>query len=336
MSNRPRMLLFALMLFFVFGAWLLPSKAQRSGPSRESGGTVPNKGKPSALKSIAPKPAAPRSRTPLPDASSPTPISVASTCAVPKATPTLVDSVARRYDSYTFTNTTAATACVTVSVTSGCSTNLYYATYLGSFNPANILTNYLADAGASFAGTATFSFNVPVGQSFVLVLHEVATTGCASYTATITGLLSGTDGGGVCVPCSISCPANVAQSNDPNQCGAIVAYPAPTTAGTCGPVACSPASGSFFPVGTTTVTCNATQGSSCTFTVKVNDVQAPVVTCNVSTTTLWPPNHDLINAGLSASATDNCPGTVISVAVFGDEDDEHQLAMATTRLTPKT
>jgi hypothetical protein len=26
--------------------------------------------------------------------------------------------------------------------------------------------------------------------------------------------------------------------------------------------------------------------------------------------------------GLSASASDNCPGTVISVAVFGDEDDE--------------
>ncbi len=31
---------------------------------------------------------------------------VASSCAVPKATPTLVDSVARRYDAYTFTNTT--------------------------------------------------------------------------------------------------------------------------------------------------------------------------------------------------------------------------------------
>jgi hypothetical protein len=30
----------------------------------------------------------------------------------------------------------------------------------------------------------------------------------------------------------------------------------------------------------------------------------------------------LVNVGLSASATDNCPGTVISVAVFGDENDE--------------
>jgi hypothetical protein len=37
---------------------------------------------------------------------------------------------------------------------------------------------------------------------------------------------------------------------------------------------------------------------------------------------LWPAFHDLINVGLSATTTDNCPGTVISVAVFGDEDDE--------------
>ncbi|MFY9609294.1 MAG: DUF4394 domain-containing protein [Blastocatellia bacterium] len=55
--------------------------------------------------------------------------------------------------------------------------------------------------------------------------------------------------------CVITCPANITQSNDPNQCGAVVNYPAPTSAGTCGTVTCSPASGSFFPVGTTTVDC---------------------------------------------------------------------------------
>jgi hypothetical protein len=56
--------------------------------------------------------------------------------------------------------------------------------------------------------------------------------------------------------------------------------------------------------------------------VTVNDTQRPVVTCGVATTSLWPPDHNLINVGLSASATDNCPGTTISVAVFGDENDE--------------
>jgi subtilisin-like proprotein convertase family protein len=58
--------------------------------------------------------------------------------------------------------------------------------------------------------------------------------------------------------CVLTCPGNISRSNDPNQCGAVVTYPAPTTTGTCGTVTCAPISGSFFPVGTTTVTCTAT------------------------------------------------------------------------------
>ena len=250
---------------------------------------------------------------------------IASTCASPKAAcPGTTSTGTRHYDAYTFTNQGGVAACVTARVTSGCGTNLFYSTYLGSFNPANLCQNYLADPGSSFAGTATWSFNVPAGQTFVLVIYEVAipNTLCASYSATVSGLFCTNDGGGQCVPCSISCPANVSQPNDPDQCGAVVNYPAPASNGTCGVVSCSPASGSFFPVGTTTVTCSTTAGPSCSFTVTVNDTQRPIVTCDVATTTLWPPNHDLINVGLSASATDNCPGTVISVAVFGDEDDE--------------
>jgi hypothetical protein len=61
-------------------------------------------------------------------------------------------------------------------------------------------------------------------------------------------------------PCIVTCPANVTVSNDPNQCGAVVTYPAPTSTGDCGTITCSPPSGSFFPVGTTTVTCQAAQG----------------------------------------------------------------------------
>ncbi|MGH9802472.1 MAG: proprotein convertase P-domain-containing protein, partial [Blastocatellia bacterium] len=56
-------------------------------------------------------------------------------------------------------------------------------------------------------------------------------------------------------PCTLTCPANITVSNAANQCGATVTYAVPTTTGTCGTVTCSPASGTFFPVGTTTVTC---------------------------------------------------------------------------------
>ena len=54
----------------------------------------------------------------------------------------------------------------------------------------------------------------------------------------------------------ITCPANITVSNAPDQCGAVVNYPPPSANGA--GVICSPASGSFFPVGTTTVNCRTT------------------------------------------------------------------------------
>ena len=72
----------------------------------------------------------------------------------------------------------------------------------------------------------------------------------------------------------ITCPENITQGNDPGQCGALVTYPPPTvTDDSPVTVTCSPASGSFFPIGTSTVTCTATDAASntseCTFTVTV-------------------------------------------------------------------
>ena len=87
----------------------------------------------------------------------------------------------------------------------------------------------------------------------------------------------------------------------------------------------SPASGSVFPVGDTTVTATSASGDSCSFTVTVKDVEAPAVACSVTAPILWPPSHDLGNVGLVATATDNCPGALpIVVQVFGNEDDEMQ------------
>ena len=79
-------------------------------------------------------------------------------------------------------------------------------------------------------------------------------------------------------PCTITCPANITKNNDPNLCGAVATFAPTTTGGGCGTVACSPASGSVFPKGTTTVTCT-TSGPSCSFTVTVNDTQPPNITC---------------------------------------------------------
>ncbi|HJQ27569.1 MAG TPA: HYR domain-containing protein [Blastocatellia bacterium] len=75
---------------------------------------------------------------------------------------------------------------------------------------------------------------------------------------------------------TITCPANItsmAQLSCPNTTTAVVNF-APTVTDNCAATyVCSPASGSAFPVGTTTVSCTATDTAgntaSCSFTVKV-------------------------------------------------------------------
>lgn len=104
----------------------------------------------------------------------------ASTCDAPKAAPAARDaSVDVNYDAYTFENRSSAPSCISVTVyrdgpagTAG--TPLQVATYLGSFDAADIRSNYLADAGADDAAVYNFSFSVPGRTSFVVVLSATA------------------------------------------------------------------------------------------------------------------------------------------------------------------
>ncbi len=114
-------------------------------------------------------------------------------------------------------------------------------------------------------------------------------------------------------PCIITCPANITAPSDPGQCGAIVNYPAPTTSGVCGPVTTTPASGSFFPRGTTTVTATEPGGGICTFTITVNDVQPPTITCPANITVNNSPGQCGAFVSFPApTTTDNCPGVVVT------------------------
>ena len=112
--------------------------------------------------------------------------------------------------------------------------------------------------------------------------------------------------------CSIICPANISVFNTVNQCGAIVNYAAATTSGNCGSLTYSHASGSFFPVGITTVSVtSASTGEVCSFTITVVDNQNPTVTCPAPVTVSCVANVPAINAAL-VTATDNCPGVIVS------------------------
>ena len=234
-------------------------------------------------------------------------------CQAPKVCPGPNDSLVRQFDSFTVQNQSSTAQCVTVSLTSGCGTNLFLAAYLGSYDPANICTNYLADNGSSFTGTSVpMSFTLAAGATVVVVVHEItANSGCASYSLLVEGDLCAPVGG----TCTLTCPANITVSTDPNLCSAVVNYPAPTFTGTCGTITCTPPSGSTFQKGTTTVNCtSATGGGTCSFTVTVNDTQAPTITC--------PPNSSAVLPTPGATCTtvtycpptvtDNCPGVTFA------------------------
>jgi len=111
--------------------------------------------------------------------------------------------------------------------------------------------------------------------------------------------------------CSITCPQNQTQSNDTDQCGAFVSYPSPTVSGTCFHVGCSPNSGSFYPVGTTTVTCaeSIDGGPSCSFSVTVNDTQPPSITCPANVIKSNDPNQcGAVVTYPAPTVSDICPG----------------------------
>ena len=99
------------------------------------------------------------------------------------------DGLPRHYDSYTFTNTTGATQCVTVDTNTACTgaNFIFTGAYLGSFDPSNICTNWIGDSGFSPNPDQPFQFNVDDGQTFVVVVSEVTPdSGCPGYTVTIT------------------------------------------------------------------------------------------------------------------------------------------------------
>ena len=75
----------------------------------------------------------------------------------------------------------------------------------------------------------------------------------------------------------VICPQDIVVANERGGCDNEVAYEVVTSPGIT--ATCVPPSGSSFPVGTTTVTCTASSGETCSFTVTVQDTEAPQVAC---------------------------------------------------------
>ncbi len=100
----------------------------------------------------------------------------ASSCASPKACSPFDTAPGRAYDAYTFRNDSGVAACVTINLSENAAdtNNLQSNVYLGSYDPNNICTNYLADPGLSTGVPPTptsMSVVIPAGANFVVVVH---------------------------------------------------------------------------------------------------------------------------------------------------------------------
>ncbi|WP_411997041.1 HYR domain-containing protein [Aaestuariibius violaceus] len=149
------------------------------------------------------------------------------------------------------------------------------------------IVTYPTPTAVDNSGTATVTRTAgpASGSAFPLgattVTHQASdgagNTTDQSFTVTVT------DGE---LPVFTSSQAPITVNTDPGQTTAVVSYPTPTATDNAGPAMVTriagPASGSAFPLGTTTVTHRATDGAGNTadqsFTVTVMDAEVPVFT----------------------------------------------------------
>jgi hypothetical protein len=186
------------------------------------------------------------------------------------------------------------------------------------------VVNYPAATATGFpAPTITYSHasgsTFPVG---VTTVTATATNTCGTATCTFTITVNDTQ-----APV-LTCPANITVNNAAGLCAASVATPNPTNTDNCAvtvrtwaltgaTTGASPATGlnnvgtQTFNVGVTTVTYTSSDAagntSTCSFTVTVNDVQPPVITCPANVTVSNDPGlcSAVVNYALP-SASDNC------------------------------
>jgi hypothetical protein len=176
-------------------------------------------------------------------------------------------------------------------------------------DPANVVSCD-GPGGSSATGTLNVTATFPIGVTTVnctVTDPSSVQVGSDSFTVTV-----------VDEPPVVSVPGDITvQTADPS--GTAVSYSASAFDAVDGSIAvnCSPASGSTFPVGTTSVNCSATdsagQTTNASFAVNVvlDDTTDPVVTvpADVSETTGDPSGKTIVFSP-APSATDNLDGTL--------------------------
>lgn len=207
---------------------------------------------------------------------------------------------------------TAITPAVTVQLKNGANNNIAQAGV-----PISIA---LTSGTGTLSGTLTQTTNAAGLATFNNLSIDLP--GVKQLTASGTNLTPAVSNNfTILEPCVLTCPTDLTVGTTGTS--SVVNYPTPTTTGACGTVTCSPASGSSFPLGTTTVTCNSSIGArTCSFRVTVERVSFNVtdpLACsgpgNTVTGTFSLTNNG--NASVSANATVTLPAGLVGVPGSG-------------------
>ncbi|MBR9920909.1 MAG: HYR domain-containing protein, partial [Bacteroidetes bacterium] len=187
-------------------------------------------------------------------------------------------------------------------------------TWVGNEPEAYPYFSYLIDPMSTI--TLQYTANIPAGHP-TGVFENSATATTGTYT---TPPATATVSIGAC-ELTIDCPANITVNNDPGVCEAIVTYDDPVATGTCEPLSIvrtmGPASGSAFPVGTTTIEYEVTDNdgnvATCSFVVTVIDNEAPTITCPSDITVSNDPGECSAVVDYTITTDDNCPGETLTL-----------------------
>jgi len=143
--------------------------------------------------------------------------------------------------------------------------------------------------------------------------------------------------------CTLTCPDNIIVSAKASQEGTEVIFPKYNAPAECGTIIFTPASGSFFRLGSHSIIVISSTGQKCSFTITVTDNEAPELSeITLTRTNLWPASNKMKKVGLNYTVKDNAEDvktvvTVYSNAIDGIKDyeiiDNRNLRLLSSRLS---